>query len=324
MYLLTTDWHLSENDADAYRWQVFDAVAKIKAEHKVSHSFVLGDALDRKDRFSAAFVNRLVDSLIGISPVSILRGNHDTTVQPPSYLAFLTDTFLQPYVHYVDEPTEFTEDLLMLPFSPRPRQDWQHLGLAQYRAVLMHATVNGATAENGQVLEGMPMGLLPKGPRYYSGDVHVPQQAGRVTYVGCPHPVHFGDAYPCRMLLIDEQTLDVVKQIDLAPPRKLMVDIHSVDQLTRIRARRGDQVKIRFHGLPAGVTEFGEVEQQLIAWAKRHGVTIASTEVNLTSTYDRTVDTEQSPEAILRQYASHEGLTEELTEMGVSLLKEVM
>ena len=46
------------------------------------------------------------------------------------------------------------------------------------------------------------------------------------------------------MLLLDEQTFDVAGQIDLSPPRKLMLDIKSVDQLAKIRTAPGDQVKI--------------------------------------------------------------------------------
>ena len=114
----------------------------------------------------------------------------------------------------------------------------------------MHATVDGATAETGSA-KGMSMTLLPPTTRFYSGDVHTPRVVGNVTYVGCPHPVHFGDGFSCRMLLLDKQTLDVAGQIDLSPPHKLMLG-HQVGRPTgQDQTTRGDQVKIRFHGLPA-------------------------------------------------------------------------
>ena len=89
-YLLTADWHLDDNPANAYRWQVFDHVRAALGERPISLVFVLGDTFDRKDRHSAALINRFLVE-IDTLPFVFLRGNHDTTLRPPNYFDWLVN-----------------------------------------------------------------------------------------------------------------------------------------------------------------------------------------------------------------------------------------
>lgn len=315
-YLLSADIHLDDQSGNEYRWQWFDRVRDIKSQHRdISQVFILGDLVDRKDRHSAAFVNRLLDEIERSPLMTILMGNHDRTMRPPAYFEFLPN--------YVFEPTEFAEDLLLLPFTAHPAEDWSKLRLGDYRAVFMHATVTGAKIDRGIVLENPGFPVLPQHVKFYSGDIHHPQTVGNVTYVGAPHPVKYGDDYDCRMLLIDDVTYDIVEEIALSPPRKLLLDIHNAADLAKLKVRAGDQVRLRINCEPDAIGELGQIQARIARWAKTVGVAALGVEVIVDAPLSSGLDTSQTPEAILRQFAEHEKLTDDVLAVGLELLKEV-
>ena|SRR6516162_5969464 len=82
MYLLTTDLHLDDQSANEYRWQIFDYRRSAKAQHDVSQIFLLGDPVDRKDRFTAAVINRLLAQLKTVAPIAEI--NYDTRMRRPA------------------------------------------------------------------------------------------------------------------------------------------------------------------------------------------------------------------------------------------------
>jgi DNA repair exonuclease SbcCD nuclease subunit len=314
MFLLTADTHLDDQPANEPRWLVFQYIRSALAQYPVSRVFVLGDLVDRKDRHSAAFVNRLLGELKSL-PIWILRGNHDTCLRPPAYFEFLDS--------YVSTPTQYSDDLMLLPFTPRPAEDWRGLRLSQYKAVFMHQTVTGAVVDHGVVLENPSFPLLPRRVKFYSGDIHHPQVVRSVTYVGSPAAIKFGDDYHCRMLLIDEDTFDIVHEIALSPPRKLMVDIGNVADLTKLNTRKGDQVWVRLAVNPSAVEHLGRAESEIAAWAEAHGVAVAGIEAEVGTVQHRTgLDTAQTPETILRQFAAKEKLTDEVLAVGLALLRD--
>jgi calcineurin-like phosphoesterase family protein len=323
MILLTADWHLDDNPDNEYRWQIIELVFQNLVQHKIDEVFILGDTWDRKDRHSAALVNRTVEGfrcLAGRAPLTILRGNHDTTLRDPSFWEFLNGF---DKISYVTKP-EFRGQLALLPFTPNPKLDWSEFNLSDFKALFMHVTYPGAIGENGFKLDGTKGLPIFRGSiKIYSGDVHTPQTFGNFVHVGAPHGVKFGDRFPCRMLLLDEQTFHVVDEIKLSPPRKLMLEIKSIDDLAKVRIRPGDQVKIRFTCDPSVIGEFGSTEAALDSWARESGASIAGTEVIVQSTRSENIDTNQTPEAILTQFAEKEEITDDLLGVGLSLLREV-
>lgn len=317
-YLLTADVHLDDQPQNEYRWVWFDRLREIKTQYKgISQIFVLGDLTDRKDRHTAAFVNRLLGEIDRSPTMTILMGNHDRTMRPPCYFEFLSN--------YISEPTEFADDLLLLPFTAHPVEDWvKWLPFTGYRAVFMHATVTGAVIDRGMILENPNFPVLPANVQFYSGDIHHPQRVGSVTYVGAPHPVKFGDDYECRMLLVDETTYDIVEEIPLSPPRKLMLDISSAADLAKVRVGAGDQVRVRLNCRPDAVDQLGQIQAQIARWAASNKVSSVGVEVIVNAPLLGVgVDTNQTPEAILRQFAAKEGLSPEVLAVGLELLREV-
>ncbi len=324
-YLLVTDTHLDDQPENEYRWLVFEHVRQAVEQHGVETVFHLGDLVDRRDRFSAAFVNRLLGELCMIAKkarVVVMRGNHDTTLRRPNYFEFL-NSVSPPRSHpiqYVNEPILDARGVLLLPFSAQPRAEWSRFRLSDYRAVFMHATVPGAVVENGQVMENPNFPLLPGRVKFYSGDVHVPQRVRNVTYVGAPHPIRFGDSYPCRMLLLDDG-FEVEREIILSGPRKLVAAVSGLDGLDALATAPGDQVKLRFALLAGSLDGWHMDDARIAEWARERGVTVAGVEVSLESRYDAgSVDPDGTPEALLRQFAAQEGLSDDLLAVGLRLL----
>jgi hypothetical protein len=320
MYLLFTDPHFDDNRANEYRWRVFDELARVCRDREVSHVFCLGDMTDKRDRFSAEMVNRLVRCWTSL-PVDervILRGNHDTPVAGSAFWDFLSEI---DGITYVTRPTS-AGDLLLLPFSPSPRSEWSEITWRNYRAAFLHATPRGVLAENGFRLEGQDLPILPGRLKIYSGDVHTPQRVRNWTLVGAPHPVKFGESHPYRFLLLDERSYGVVEEVALSPIGKRAVEITSLDDLAAVETRSGDQVQVRLATAP-GAVDWGAFESAVDEWARERGV-----DVTFGGSYDLPAQVdgpsgELSPEELLRAFATEERVTDELLDVGLELLREV-
>jgi hypothetical protein len=284
--------------------------------------FILGDWVDRKDRFTARFINRLFDEIYRLcarARLVVLRGNHDTSMQPPSYFDFMAGGPIDGF-EYITSPRPIpARHLLLLPFTASPKTDWRDLKLAEFKTVFMHATVTGAVVENGMVMENKNFPVLPRDVLFYSGDIHVPQQVRNVVYVGAPHPIKFGDSYDCRMLVLNDD-YRIILQLPLTPPRKIMADIRDLADLDGLTARHGDQIKIRYNCPPSQIENWGETEQAIIQWASEHGVVVAGTEIIVGTRTPESVDPAETPEAILKGFAEREGLSEDLLRVGLDLL----
>lgn len=327
-FLFTTDWHLDDQPQNEYRWKAFDSVREAVREYEVGHVYNLGDMIDRKDRFSGAFVNRLIHELEETgkhAPITVLRGNHDSPLRGPAFFEFVNR--LAGRVHYVTEPTA-DGVLLLLPFTPTPAEDWAGINFADFKAALMHVTVEGAVSENGTELVGTQLPPIPRGMRLFSGDVHVPQQIKKLglTYVGCPHPIKFGDKFPPRMLVVDGDSFDVVAEVPVRSLRKHAVEVGSLDELRALDVDPGDHVRVKFNLSTDDVERLGEVEAALSEWARERRVEVRSSEFAVQGRGDRLgddVDLDVKPETLLRQFGEAEELADDLMGVGDELLREV-
>ena len=229
-FLLASDLHLTAKRRDAYRWQVFDFLAMHIERLCALHSWydltvvLCGDLVDAKDRHPAALVDPLVAAITRLAKfadVVLLEGNHDYIDHNEPFFGFLDRL---DGVTYIKDPGPMDiagMNVLMLPH----RRDWSTgsewrrrtpLTPKTYRAdgpipdrydyILAHQTFNGAMASNGDRMEGVPLSAMAvemtNGAPVLSGDIHVPQKIGNVTYVGSPHPVCFGDDYEDRKSVV--------------------------------------------------------------------------------------------------------------------------
>lgn len=336
MILLCTDLHLDEQRTNDYRWRVFDDLERACREYPVERVCCLGDVTDRRDRFPAEMVNRFVarwkavadillarvggDYPLGDDLVDILDGNHTRLLGGGSFWEFVSEI---PGLSYVTRPTSRDDGrLLLLPFSPNPREEWRGLVTGAVVAVFLHATRSGTIAENGHELRGQELPPIPGRVRVYSGDVHNQQVVGNWTYVGAPFHIKYGDSYSGRFLLLNENTYEIVKEIAVNSLSRRIVEISSVDDLSSAVVDSGDQVKVRVApSLAAGDLGWAAVERAVDEWARSRGVEVATIEGGYEVPNQGSASTEGlSPQETLCAFAEREGVSGARLDLGIELL----
>jgi len=336
--ILCSDLHLTERERDEYRWEFLDWLAEELDRSGEDELFILGDLTDQKDGHSAKLVNRIIDTLFGLpANVTILKGNHDYTDADCPFFRFL-DKEMGDNIRFVSDPLLDEDDsgnILLLPHTRTPLEDWSSIitDFSHVKLIFCHQTFNGADAGKGHMLASSLSSLYFSQGRGFrgkvlSGDVHVPQKVGDVTYVGCPYPVAFGDMFTPRILFYRDGKLTQKKTPSI---HRWSLDLSSVDELADMPdLQEGDQAKVRMH-LPR--SEFGSWEQhkmRLFEIAKKCGVQLFSVELHekKSRTRSRLEDpTAKAPvavsaEELLRTFCRARGLDEAIEETGVELMKE--
>ena len=139
--VVTTDLHLSESKHAEYRWKIFPELCNYVHGHGVQRVYILGDLTNEKDHHSADFVRRVwlgVKELSKYCLVTILKGNHDYR-SGPAFFAWLDEL---PTVTFIDQICNLELDLLMLPHTRMPTEDWHGIRFQDYRVILMHETLS--------------------------------------------------------------------------------------------------------------------------------------------------------------------------------------
>jgi len=281
--LMTSDLHFTDRPKDQYRFDLFPWLEKHIKKHNVSHLFLLGDITDSKDRHSSKLVNLIVDNLVSISHIPclegviLLRGNHDCFDAKDPFFSFLSEI---PKLIFISEPMVFeipNKTFLMLPHSRDPMKDWVDL---EYNVdfIFMHQTMNGSIASSGQEMEGLKERIF-KGSkaRIYSGDIHVPQELGKVTYVGAPYRITFGDEYDPRILLFntDWTTTD----LKLKTTSKHTIRISNPDKIKKGPYKKGDQVKVILQLKKSDLFEWENYRRKIINVCDKLGLDLCGLEL---------------------------------------------
>lgn len=336
MILLTSDWHLDDNPANDYRWDVFKHLSQWAEQSKDNNLiYHLGDLTDRKDRHSAALVNRMTTELKKLTDVGntvqILMGNHDKPINGTPFWQFLSE--MSDQLNFITSPQSMPRaKLALLPYADDPATAWDHIDFAQFKTVFMHQTVTGAKGNNGIVLENHKMFSFPAHLDVYSGDIHTTQTiktrgAAAVRYIGAPHPVAFGDDYPSQMMeLRDDYSFGSI--IPITTIQKLMLRIDQPRDLERIAARVGDQARVVCKLAIEKVEQWPAMQDAISNWADQNGVTLFSVDPEIegihTANDDAEVPTlESDPAYILRLFADAEEIDDRMYEAGIALLKEL-
>jgi len=248
--LLTTDLHLSEKSEDQYRFDLFPWIID-NYGNKINTVFITGDLTDRKNFHADWFVNKVVDCIRSLAKhfdVYLLCGNHDYDVDPTQpFFGFLGK---YKRVTYISQPTIY-QNILFLPHSRKPGEDWTILSKSKTKnlnAIFMHQTFRGSVSESGRVLEGISSRRFQRfGCPIFSGDIHVPQQLGPITYIGCPYHIHYGDKFEPRVLLLNRRF--ETQNAQFPAPRKFMLDLNHWNELKKMRRKlqSGDRAKVRIH-----------------------------------------------------------------------------
>jgi DNA repair exonuclease SbcCD nuclease subunit len=338
--LLTGDWHLTDNPVEEYRWDTFDLVEKIAIQYRVTHIYLLGDIFDRKDRHSKELVNEATSSLEKLqvntdSDVIVVMGNHDKPVSGVPYWSFLNRPFLSggsSRIRYVSEPEMFG-NVLVLPFSSNPVEEWKGLPFSSVKMILMHQTVEGSLSAEGRPIPSSDtLPVFPKGIPIYSGDIHRPQRVMGVEYIGVPHPVRFNETWPNRVLVVNDRDFSKFIEVPLMTTHRAILDIDSSTDLRAIRTNPGDQVRIRYKLNSEKMTQWPVEEEACKQWAMDRNIFLASLEGVFTEdigiSKDKTTAESSgielmSPEDVLTLFGKEENLAQEIIDVGMDILKTV-
>ena len=331
--VLTADLHLTDKPRDEYRWDVFGDLEYIASNSRGRATLVvLGDVTDRKNNHPARLVNRVVESFKRLADafdhVYIIKGNHDYENKDEAFFSFLSHI---PGVTFVSEPLHVGRVAML----PHMRDDAEiadviaRLHPLETDLALLHVTVGGAHASNGQEMGGLYSGAFPSGIDYFSGDIHVPQKVGDFEYVGSPYHVHFGDKFtPHIVRIATPRALPEYVEFDRKVNRHVL-DINSPDELPKVgpeqRIKGGDQVKVRVHLSRAEVFTWAACRDRVKGWATQKLIDLCGCEMVLTDEVRPLApmserSARKSPESILREFTAAQDLPGPLIAMGLDLL----
>ncbi len=286
--IVTTDLHLSEKAEDQYRFDLFPWINSIEG-YDIKMVIIAGDLTDRKNFHADWFVNKVVQSIRDLArkyQVFILKGNHDYDADPQHpFFGFLGK---YQRVAYINKPRVIPFEpwgvkMLFLPHSHNPEKDWKILDRAKdIDVIFTHQTFNGAIAESGRRLGGMSTSIFDNFDcPIYSGDIHVPQSVGPVSYIGCPYHIHYGDVFSPRVLMMDDR-FDY-EQFEFPAPRKLMIDIKKFDSKDKnlinkafAKANSGDRAKVKVHLPRADFEWWPHLREEIREYAAVIGVKLHS------------------------------------------------
>lgn len=329
--LITSDPHLTASPRDEYRWSLFDQLAEESKYEQAKSIVIAGDLTDAKDYHSAKLVNRVVAGICKlrehVDNVYILMGNHDFLLGGHAYFEFLNRL---PGVRYITKPSEcgdFVGPLTyFLPYTKTPSTDWAAMDFSHYEFLFMHQTVSGSIASNGMKMEGEPLPSL-KGPKVYSGDIHVPQVIGDVEYIGSPYHVHFGDKYKPRCLLLDRRGR--AEDIQLEFISRMTITVSSLRELKREKIKAGDQVKLRMSLEEGEKHDWHRVRREAALWLKDQGAEVCDVELLIEKRTRRKLAspsllpsrTSETPSDTVLGYVMREGLGADALDTGLEIVK---
>jgi len=335
--LITSDLHLVDTPTEEYRWKIFDVLVEEACKYDVTDIFIIGDVWDRKDRHTATLLHRSIFALMALqertdAQVWVTAGNHDKPVNGPYYWKILnyikTEDSLGSYLRYVTKPTVY-HNICLLPFAPNPIEDWKEFfkGNSGFKAIFMHQTGQGVTVENDRLLVSNNLPSFPEGIPVYSGDVHRPQFANGITYVGTPYPIRFSESWGHRIILIKESDFKNPISIKVDIMHREIVNITSVEELKN-RFKTNDQIRVRCKLTGNKLADWPVEEEKIRAYCKEKGIVLASIE----GTFEGGgLSTEQKnnsqiefmkPEEIIKMFCENEKLSDEIINIGLELVKE--
>lgn len=334
--IITTDLHFTSNPADEYRWGLFPWLREQAREYKAKSIGILGDITDAKDYHPAVLVNRLVKEITSLTEVVeqvyILAGNHDYLKDGHPFFSFLSAIPGVKFINTIYSDLEDGLQVLWLPHSKQPARDWEDFkDLSWYSHIFMHQTMRGSLSSNGQEMGGEGVELLkwfkpgPDLPTIWSGDIHVPQKIGLVEYVGSPYPVHFGDSFEGRCILVRKD--GTRKDLFFDTIRRPSFVVSDINQLFEIseggQVGKGDQVKFKVVLPQAEQHEWPRWKTLIEGFCREHKVELHGLKLEVTKPRRRLTEIKKAtdPEDIVLRFVEDEGLTAESFEAAMEIMR---
>lgn len=322
--LITGDIHMNLNPLDSDRWNLWPWIREQVKKYKVDDVLILGDLTDEKDRHPSSLVNRFVNeisSLASFCKVTIIKGNHDFVDENDPFFKFLNKI---QNVRFYTKP-KVIGNWLFLPHTKYWKKDWNTYipNFNDYSIIFCHHTFEGAKAESGQILSGIPVTIFKgfKG-QVYSGDIHVPQILSSIEYVGSPYRIRFGDSFEPRVLLLQDS-----KERDIHFPsrgRELLV-CRSLLELSKNDFIIGTQVKVRIELRRSEFPEWTVIKQEIKKLVAERGWELCGLELEKIKSEDEPIHIKKHTNAIdnVEEYCKKKKLSKDISKIGLELIKKV-
>jgi len=322
-YLLIGDLHLTEKPRDAYRFDIFKWIRKQQREFEPKATIFMGDLTDKVDKHPAVLVNRVVNELQELEKFYIVMGNHDYVDSNNPFFMFLGPSFIH-------EPTQINR-LLFIPHTYNEDQfaqtckSFSSKSVPAIDYVFCHQTFDGAIAETGTRLNGFrPSHIDVIAPRLgaYAGDVHRPQRAANVVYVGSPYHIRFGDDFDPRCILLDDGH---PKNLYFETVHKWSLTIKDPDDILKNKQLyEGDQVKLTVELAKEETFEWQKIRRDILEATKTRKLEVFGIDLKVNSATPRETKLRKvdrvNPDKIYSAFCSKENLPSNTRRVGRDLL----
>lgn len=341
-FLLTADIHLTAAAVDEYRWDIFDLLTTQAQLLGVSVIVLAGDLPDRKDKHPSTLVNRLTTRLRRLRDearvrIVIVMGNHCYFDHNNPFFGFLNEIT---GIEYISKPEELVIGGCRVLVIPHQKSwdngtDWRRKVDLNVRRdyIIAHQTFCGSLASNGDKMDGVPTSMVAPdnvgGAKVLSGDIHVPQTIGNITYVGAPHPVAFGDDFEPRVMYVTQDSLRSIPNAAVLARPMLRLNPDTIDSSWDGQLFEGDQCKVQLSVPRADMLDTARYRKDIEARIKLAGATCHGFDVNilpppiaLKRQFSATKQQQgnAAPKDVLEQYCSYQNIDERLRAVGRELL----
>lgn len=338
--LVTADLHLDDNSINRYRHEwIKNELPRLIRQYSPRYLIILGDLTNDKDRHCAELVNAVVSYLHTLThhvkQVIILRGNHDCLDPTNPFFEFVKYI---PDITWITSPKVITLEGLgnccFLPHTRNHEKDWKDISFDPIKRdpntgwIFCHNTFEGAKNENGQALKGIPVDVFPTNAKALSGDVHVPQRVGPVTYVGAPYTIRFGDKYTPRVRLLyrNGKELRMSSQICFGP-QKRVIEIINITKLDKHveEFNEGDLLKLRVHLKAEEYAKWSTIKEQLRNWYTEEGGVVCEIQPIKQTTslkLDKKTISTRTDQQLLKTYVKRRGLANDILKTGLWLMEQ--
>lgn len=332
-FLITSDLHLTDRDDDSYRWSIFPWIENQVEKKKIDSVFILGDLTDQKDKHSAKLVNMLFDNIFSLSNkcyVVLLRGNHDCIDPNTPFFRFLNEFADLDYFWEPDFGVFGDDKFLCLPHSRNPKEEWKDINFNDLDYIFAHQTFNGAVSSNGYTLEGVNTSMF-KGvnAKIFSGDIHVPQKVGPVTYVGSPYRIKFGDNFNPRVLVVDGADIEELHFPCLSKHVVHLSDPYDIFDTKYKHIKKGDMVKVKLRIPRSKFVDWEKYKHEIEHNCWELQVKLCGIELEKTKTRKRLGENNQmsdsdivSSDELFKEFCEINKVPENLRKTGLSLLNK--
>jgi len=301
----------------------------------VDQLFILGDLTNQKDNHSAALVNRLVKEITNLSllvkKIRILKGNHDFDNPDCPFFGFFS---LIPNVLFHSKPVQtklFGKPAYFIPNIPAlgmtHRKKFGQLA-GKFEYVFLHQCFTGAVASNGHRLTGAKLGDFTKlGKTLIAGDIHKPQQLKNLHYVGSPHPVHFGDEFEPRVLLLSEKGMKWVPRITM---RKRVLKVASYEEFSAaandLDLTDGDQIRVIFEAQSLDHESWAEFKRNINEHCLSEHIALCGMEARVEEVAPADSEIQNmggmAPAEIVKKFCEENDVSLALRDKGLAIVKE--